>query len=87
MEPNHNIYMYKECLPLILIGPYLHTDGRGGGCGAISVAMKKTWSSINFYCEKIRKKLYTLPRGKQTVWADIGAASTSSTNILVLRTS
>jgi hypothetical protein len=31
--------------------------------------MKKTWSSIIIYCsfhyEKIRQKLYTLPRGKQ----------------------
>ncbi len=30
------------------------------------VAIKKTWSSIINYCEKIRQKLYTSPRGKQT---------------------
>ncbi len=40
--------------------------GEGGGRGAISVTMKNTWSSIIIYCEKIRHKLYTLPRGKQT---------------------
>jgi hypothetical protein len=44
--------------------------------------MNKTWSSIIIYCEKIRQKLYILPRVNKSVWADIGAASTSSTNML-----
>jgi hypothetical protein len=42
--------------------------------------MKKTWSSIIIYCEKIRQKLYTLPRGKQIYWC----YDVRSTNILVL---
>jgi len=55
VEPNHTVYLVPT-----------FTDGRGGGLGAISVAIKKTWSSIINYCEKIRQKLYTSPRGKQT---------------------
>ena len=55
VEPNHTVYLVPT-----------FTDGRGGGLGAISVAKKKTWSSIINYCEKIRQKLYTSPRGKQT---------------------
>ncbi len=41
MEPNHTVYLVPT-----------FTDGRGGGRGAISVAIKKTWSSIINYCEK-----------------------------------
>ena len=55
VEPNHTVYLVPT-----------FTDGRGGGLGAISVAKKKTWSSIINYGEKIRQKLYTSPRGKQT---------------------
>jgi hypothetical protein len=44
--------------------------------------MKKTWSSIIIYCEKIRQKLYHVVN--KSVWADIGDTSKSSTNILVL---
>ncbi len=53
--------IYKECPPpKFSLVPTC--DGRGGGV----VAIKKTWSSLINYCEKIRQKLYTLPRGKQT---------------------
>ena len=55
VEPNHTVYLVPT-----------FTDGKGGGLGAISVAKKKTWSSIINYGEKIRQKLYTSPRGKQT---------------------
>jgi hypothetical protein len=48
----------KSAPPIFSLVPTF-TDRRGGGRGAISVAMKKTWRKI---------------------------ASTSSTNILVLRT-
>ncbi|MFN9899449.1 MAG: hypothetical protein ACK55Z_11795, partial [bacterium] len=48
VEPNHTVYLVPT-----------FTDGRGGGLGAISVAIKKTWSSIINYCEKIHQKLYT----------------------------
>ena len=45
--------IYKECLPpKFSLVPTC--DGRGGGV----VAIKKTWSSIINYCEKIRQKLY-----------------------------
>ncbi len=45
MEPNHTVYLVPT-----------FTDGRGGGRGAISVTMKKTWSSIIIYCEKNLQK-------------------------------
>ena len=54
------------------------TEGRGGGRGAISVAMKKTWE------KKFAKNCTLFHVVNKAVWADIGAASTSSTNILVL---
>jgi hypothetical protein len=53
VEPNHTVYLVPT-----------FTDGRGGGHGAISVAMKKTWSSIIIYCESA-KNCTLLPRGKQ----------------------
>jgi hypothetical protein len=42
VEPNNNVYMYKECPPSFSLVPTF-TDGREGGRGAISVAMKKKW--------------------------------------------
>ncbi len=77
MEPNNNVYMYKECPPLILIGPYLYWGW--------------AWSHISRHEENMEKKsaknctLYHVVN--KAVWADIGAVSTSSTNILVLGTS
>jgi hypothetical protein len=81
VEPNNNVYMYKECPPLIL---NLYWWERGWA-----------WSHISRHEENMEKKsaknctLYHVVN--KAVWADIGAASTSSTNrstnILVLRTS
>ncbi len=78
VEPNNNVYMYEEFPPLILIGgPYLYGRERGWA-----------WSHISRHEENMEKKsaknctLYHVV--KKAVWADIGAASTSSTNILVL---
>ncbi len=73
VDPNTNIYMYKECPPLILIGPYLYWQERGWA-----------WSHITRHEENMEKKsaknctLYHVVN--KAVWADIGAASTSSTN-------
>jgi hypothetical protein len=77
VEPNNNVYMYKECPPLILIGPYLYRRERGWA-----------WSHISRHEENMEKKsaknctLYHVVN--KSVWADIGAASTRSTNLLVL---
>jgi hypothetical protein len=60
VEPNPNVYIKNAPPPKFSLVPTC--DGRGGGV----VAIKKTWSSIINYCEKIRQKLYTSPRGKQT---------------------
>ncbi len=80
MEPNNNVYMYTEYPPLILIGPYLYRWERGWA-----------WSHISRHEENMEKKsaknCTPYHVGNKAVWADIGAASTSSTNILVLRTS
>ena len=79
VEPNNNVHMYKECPPLILIGPYLYLRERG-----------RAWSHISRHEEIMEKKsaknctLYHVVN--KDVWADIGAAITSSTNIVVLRT-
>ncbi len=73
VEPNNSVYMYKECPPLILIGPYLYWQKRGWA-----------WSHISRHEENMEKKnaknctLYHVVN--KAVWADIGAASTSSTN-------
>ena len=48
-----------------IFGSYLYWRERGWAWSHIS-PHKKTWSSIINYCEKIRQKLYTSPRGKQT---------------------
>ncbi len=71
VEPNNNVYMYKECPPLILIGPYLYWRERGWA-----------WTHISRHEENMEKKsaknctLYHVVN--KSVWADIGAASTSS---------
>jgi hypothetical protein len=76
VELNNNVYMYKECPPLILIGPYLYWWA---------------WSHISRHEENMEKKsaknctLYHVVN--KAVWADIGAVSISNTNILVLQTS
>jgi hypothetical protein len=80
VEPNNNVYMYKECPPLNSHWFLPLLTGEGWA-----------WSHISRHEENTEKKsfknctLYHVVN--KAVWVDIGAASTSSTNILVLRTS
>jgi hypothetical protein len=80
VEPNHNVYVknappQKKKLSLVPI-----CDWRGGEV----VAIKETVSSV-IIVKKIRQNCTLHHVVNKRVWTDIGAASTRSTNILVLR--
>jgi hypothetical protein len=80
VEPNNNVYLYKECPPLNSHWSLPLLTGEGVGM--------EPYQSHEENMEKKSAKNCTLYHVvNNAVRADIGAASTSSTNILVLQCS
>ena len=75
VEPNNNVYlyMYKECPPLILIGPYLYWRERGWAWSHIS-RHEENMEFYNYLLWIKSSKNCTLYHVvNKSVWADIGA--------------